>query len=219
MPGATLTNASGAGAYSSGREVLRASGRQSRASRREIERERARLESNEQRVKGELKRLAGAGRMDEARVLAKNLAQIRSAKQKLFMAETQLGAVQTEMAVANSQGKVMEAVAGAAGIMQRANGMNGAVNAMEIAQNFQMESEKAALTQEMTDDALDSVLGGPDVDEESEAVLQSVLDDIGLQVGTQMGAAPAGRPAVQAGSDKVENTEDLMARIAALEKH
>lgn len=201
--------------------MSRESDRQVMRAQRDMQRERIRLEAEEKRIMAEVKSLGRQGRMAEARMLAKNLVQVRNAKAKTFQAGIQMAAIgnQTKMATANAA--MMNVMGQATGVMQTANLLSDPQKQMNMVQEFDMQSEKYKLNQEMTDEVLDSVLGGSEIDGETDDVLNSVLDEIGLEVAGKGTAAPAIRPqqqAVPSQTQAIEETDDsdLMDRIARL---
>lgn len=203
------------------RAQLRTNARQVRRSDRELQAERARLQADEKRLKAEIKSLVRSGRTAEARMLSKNLIQNRNTQTKLFGASTQLSAIQNQGSLMASQAKVVGAMENASNMMSQANQAANPERMMKVAQNYELEAGKMQLAQEMTDDVLDDIVGGDDVDTEADAALNSVLEEIGLDVAGSMSAAPVARPrpvARPAAAAPINSEEDqLLARIAALE--
>merc|ERR1719367_1889435 len=56
-------------------------------------------------------------------------------------------------------------------------------------QKLMMEFEKQS---EMMEDAIDDVMGDEDDEEESDAIVNQVLDELGLQLNDKLGDAPVG---------------------------
>ena len=166
----------------------------------------------------EIKSLGRQNRMVEARMLAKNLVQVRTAKARTFQAGIQAGAIGTQTRMAQADAKMMNVMGTTVGVMQNANNIANPQQNMQMLQEFDMESEKYKLNQEMTDEVLDSVLGGAEVDGETDDVLNSVLDEIGMEVSGQMGATPSIQPAKLPEQERLQAADDadLMNRIAKL---
>ena len=53
---------------------------------------------------------------------------------------------------------------------------------MQTMKQFEMESAKMEMKEEMMDDVLDDMLGGSDEEEEQDAIINQVLDEIGIEV-------------------------------------
>lgn len=185
---------------------------------RDMQRERIRLEGEEKKIMSEIKSLGRQNRMVEARMLAKNLVQVRTAKARTFQAGIQAGAIGTQARMAQADAKMMNVMGTTVGVMQNANNMANPEQNMQMLQEFDMQSEKYKLNQEMTDEVLDSVLGGAEVDGETDDVLNSVLDEIGMEVGSQMGATPSIQPTKLPEQQRLQAADDadLMNRIARL---
>lgn len=200
------------------RELQRQNDRTISRAQRDMQRERLRLEGEEKKIMNEIKALGRQGRMVEARMLAKNLVQVRNAKARTFQAGIQAGAIGTQARMAQADAKMMNVMGTTVGVMQSANNMANPEQNMKMLQEFDMQSEKYKLNQEMTDEVLDSVLGGADVDGETDDVLNSVLDEIGMEVSGKMGAAPSMQPTQLPDQERLQAADDaeLMNRIAKL---
>jgi charged multivesicular body protein 2B len=56
--------------------------------------------------------------------------------------------------------------------------------------NFEKETAKMDMAGELMDDTLDSILAGSDEEEESEAIIGQVLDEIGIDLNSKLAHAP-----------------------------
>ena len=84
----------------------------------------------------------------------------------------------------------------------------------QIMRQFEMQSEQLEQKQEMMEDAMDSALDEGDEDEEADELVQSVFDEIGIDMRDDLADAPLG--AVGAPEPEAAATDDLEARLAAL---
>lgn len=218
-PRAQAVSSSSSGAPTA-RQLARQNDRTVMRAQRDMQRERLRLESEERRIMAEVKALGRQGRLTEARMLAKNLVQVRNAKARTFQAGAQMSAIGNQAKMAQTDATMMNVINSATEVMHNANGLTDPEKQMNMVQQYDMQSEKYKLNQEMTDEVLDSVLGGEEVDTESDNVLNSVLDEIGLEVAASVGETPAIRPRpvqpVQHEQPYASNDADLMERIARL---
>jgi charged multivesicular body protein 2A len=103
--------------------------------------------------------------------------------------------------------------------------MNQAMNlpAMQkIMRDFERENEKMDITQETMEDAMDGVMGDADDSDEEDLIVNQVLDEIGINVGQQMEAAPTGAPAAAepaaAAEEKDAGVAELEARLNNLRR-
>lgn len=199
-----------------GRALSRQTDRTLLRGQRDMQRERIRLEQEERRIMAEVKELGRQGRMSDARLLAKHLVQVRTAKTKTFQAGTQMSAIGTKARMAQADASMMGVIGSATEVMQSANAMSDGKATMQMVQEFDMQSEKYKLNQEMTDEVLDSVLGGEEVGAEADDVLNSVLDEIGLEVSATGGQAPTIRPQQPVQQAQGESDAELMQRLARL---
>ncbi|KAI0565779.1 Snf7 [Gracilaria domingensis] len=200
------------------RAMARQNDRTIQRAQRDMQRERLQLEQKERQLEVEIKKLGRQGRIAEARILAKNLVQVRNAKARTFQAGVHAGAIGTQAKMAATEAKMMEVIGNTTQIMQNANGMSDSSRYMNMLQQYDMQSEKYKLNQEMTDEVLDSVMGGEDIGAESDDVLNSVLDEIGLEVSNKVGGsaviAPQAVPQQPAALQQADAA--LMARIERL---
>lgn len=204
------------------REMVRQTDRTMQRAKRDMQRERLRLDAEERKLEQQVKALGREGRLPEARMLAKNLVQVRKAKERTFNADARMDAISTQARMAQADSSMMKVMDGATSIMKNVNavGMSGE-KAQNLVMSYEMESEKQKLNQEMTDEVLDSILsGGEDIDAGTDEVLNSVLDEIGLEIESRGGEAPTVKPRqkTQAQSTLQQmNDEDLFKRLERLE--
>eukprot|EP00178_Gracilaria_changii_P027907 TRINITY_DN929_c0_g1_i1.p1 TRINITY_DN929_c0_g1~~TRINITY_DN929_c0_g1_i1.p1 ORF type:complete len:388 (-),score=67.97 TRINITY_DN929_c0_g1_i1:616-1779(-) len=199
------------------RAMARQNDRTIQRAQRDMQRERLQLEQKERQLEVEIKKLGRQGRLAEARILAKNLVQVRNAKTRTFQAGVHAGAIATQAKMAATEAKMMEVIGNTTQVMQNANGMSDTGRYMNMLQQYDMQSEKYKLNQEMTDEVLDSVLGGEDIGAESDDVLNSVLDEIGLEVSSKVGGSAAIAPQAVPQQPALQQADAaLMARIERL---
>lgn len=189
--------------------------------RRDMQRERARLEAEERRIMVEIKALGKQGRMTEARMLAKNLVQVRNAKARTIQANSQMAAIGNQAKMAQANEKMMGVMKATTEVMQNAGSIMDPQHQQNVVMQYDMETEKYKLNQEMTDEVFDSLLGGEEIDAGTDQVLNSVLDEIGLEVASSTAdQTPVIRPRPEqqsvADTASTAGEEDLMNRIARL---
>lgn len=95
-----------------------------------------------------------------------------------------------------------------------------------IAMEFEKENDIMDQRQEMMDDAIDDVTGLED-EEESEEVVGQVLDELGVDLGQQLGETPTGLQKNAVGERRVAEAiggggdagdDDLQARLDSLRR-
>merc|ERR1712004_869844 len=135
---------------------------------RDVERDRRGLEREEKKLEMEIKKAAKQGNKQAATVLAKQLIQMRKQKTRTYV-------VQSQIRGANSQSKVM--------------GAN--VKLAKTMQEFEMANAKMEMTEETMNDALDDILTESGDEEEEQAVISQVLDEIGIEIAAKVSDAPS----------------------------
>lgn len=185
---------------------------------RELDRDRARVEAEGKALEAQVKQLIRAGREKEARVLAKQLVANRNMQDKLVTARAQIGGLSYQMTDMHAMSKVGEAMGKANEAMASMNASAGVKSMMENAKMYEKESEKMNMAGEMMGDAIDGVLGGDEVDTAAEDVLSEVLDGIGMEYKSKMGAVPSARTKAQPSTHKEADAQldDLLSRLERL---
>ncbi len=88
---------------------------------------------------------------------------------------------------------------------------------MKTMQDFDRENMKMNMKEEMMDDALSSALDHSDDVEEQDAVVNQVLDEIGIEITDKLSRAPAARnTSLAEGGAKKLTDSDLEAQLAKL---
>lgn len=208
-----------------GRARERENERAIRSAQRDFGRERMRLEAEEARMLADIKRLAKEGRVAEAKSMSRSLVQLREMKARTGAASVQVGSVGNQAKLMGINGRMVEIMGGTTAVMANANGGANPEQQMKMAQEFMMQSEKMSLAQEMTDDALEGIMGGDEATAEGDEVLQGVLDEIGLDFSARVGAAPSLQPAQSklqeqqeaARTQAAHEEQDILNRIAKLQ--
>lgn len=199
-----------AGAANSQRQVTRDNDRTIRKAQRELQMENQRLQQQEKQLQNQIKSLMRAGRQSEARMAAKNLVQVRNHLTRTSQASMQAGAIGSQARMAQTDAKLMGIMNNTTSVMQNVNAMNDPTKNMNAVQMYDMETERFKLNQELTDEVLESALGGADVDDEADDVLNSVLDEVGLEVAGKIGQAPVVQPKPQATAQQQPSVDQML---------
>lgn len=102
------------------------------------------------------------------------------------------------------------------------NAMGQAVNPAAMQQDmkqFVRQTEQQQMTQSFMDDVLDAALDPEDIGEETNLVVQQLLDEVGVEFATKMAAVPAGRAPPQrqqVNEASKEDSDRLAQQLAAL---
>lgn len=178
-------------------------------SQRELEREKNKLEAEEKRLTKEIQRAAkkgggGGGNNGQVKILAKQLVQVRNAKTKLLQMHGNLGAVKTNMTMMAANETMATNLKKTGEAMSRANKVMNPQKLTKTMVEFERNMEKMNINEEMMNDTL-SMLDDED-EEEADAITRQVLDEIGVNLDSELASAPtsnvASRTSVQAEAAK-----------------
>lgn len=90
-------------------------------------------------------------------------------------------------------------------------------------QNFEMESSKMDMKEEMMNDTLESILDESGDEEEQDAIVNQVLDEIGIEISGKMAEAPSahggklptGQRAAASKGTSDADIEEMLAKLKA----
>mmetsp|Transcript_24170 Transcript_24170/g.27859 ORF Transcript_24170/g.27859 Transcript_24170/m.27859 type:complete len:225 (-) Transcript_24170:132-806(-) len=209
------------------REAKRATKRETRGAQRDIDREMRDLDRSETQLLAEIKQRAKAPGMSHSdntlKILAKQLVGVRQQKEKMLGAKVQLGAMAMKTNIMATQIGAAAAVGNVTGAMAS---MNNAIDTKEMAKimnEFQIQTEKMSMKEELMDDALIDAFDSEGVDEEADEITGQVLAELGLELdGTFVNVnAPSAKLNVQEAEaekedDAFDALPDLKARLNSL---
>ncbi|KAF6000483.1 Charged multivesicular body protein [Cyanidiococcus yangmingshanensis] len=180
---------------------------------REVDRERMKMQRLEQQRKNEIRRLARESQMKSVRIAARDLVRVRNCIAKMYELRSQMQSVQMQLSTMRSSEAMTNAMRG---IVKSMHLMNRQVNLPRIGHilhEFERESEILSLKQEVIDDAMDNAIADEDENEETEQVVNQVLDELGLEHASRLEEAPQS-PAARA--VRAPAARDLSAGVASL---
>lgn len=199
------------------KEALRESKREMASATRGVEREITGLQLEEKKLVAEIKRTAKTGNEAATKTLARQLVRLRQQIAKLQGSRAQMRGIATHSQALSAQSSVAVGMEGATKAMSAMNKQMSPAKQAKVMQEFQKQSGQMDMTTEMMSDAIDDVLDDDDVKDESEELTNQVLDEIGIDVASQLSAAPKGKIAGKNTEDGSSlGTDDLEKRLAAL---
>ncbi|XP_038047107.1 charged multivesicular body protein 2a-like [Patiria miniata] len=208
-------------------EMLKQNQRALNRAMRELDRERSRLEGQEKKVIADIKKMAKQGQMDAVKVMAKDLVRTRRYVKKFIMMRANIQAVSLKIQTLKSNQTMTDAMKGVTKAMQTMNRQLKLPQIQKIMMEFEKQSEILDMKEEMMNDAVDDALGDEDDEEESDAIVSQVLDELGLVLTDELTAIPGtGGPmaqknqpaAKQAVAAEGEADDDLQARLDNLRR-
>ena len=207
LPGqASASSNSASSRPNSTKQVANTAARSITKDKRALDREITHLKREEQKLCQMIKDAAKKpGGEAAARPLAKQLIKIREQQARLTKVSTEMSGVATQIKTAGATAGAAQSIAGATKVMGAVNRSMDPGKMRQTMQEFEKQSAQMEMRQEMVDDVFESLDG--EWDDEDDEVLAQVMDEIGLDVSSQMSSAPQGggqREAAAAGPAKAE---------------
>merc|ERR1719319_1615725 len=144
--------------------------------------------------------MAKQGQMDAVKIMAKDLVRTRRYVKKFMLMRANIQAVSLKIQTLKSQNAMAQAMKGVTRAMMNMNRQMKLPEIQKIMQEFEKQSEIMDMKEEMMTDVMDDVMGEEDDEEEGDAIVNQVLDELGLQLTDQMAgvAVPGGSLAMTA---------------------
>jgi charged multivesicular body protein 2A len=209
-------------------EILREHQRTINRAVRELEREKNKLQQQEKKLVLDIKRTAKQGQMGAVRVMAKDLVRTRKHVEKMIKMKTQLQTVSLRLQTLKSQSAMAEAMRGVTKAMMTMNRQINLPAMQKIMMEFERQSEIMEMKEETIGDTMDDMMDDEDEETETDAIVNQVLDEIGISLTQELvdtpntavatkQAAPMAKvaaPAAEAAADR-----DLQERLENLRKN
>jgi len=130
------------------------------------------------------------------RVMAKDLVRTRQYVKKFIMMRANIQAVSLKLQTLKSQDAMAQAMKGVTRAMRSMNRQLNLPQIQKIMNDFEKQSEIMGMKEEMMGDAIDDAMGDADDEEETEAVVQQVLDELGIQLNEDLNKLPTAAEAI-----------------------
>jgi charged multivesicular body protein 2A len=179
-------------------EQLRSNKRMINRGIRELERERNALAAQEQKIINEIKNAAKKNQINSVKIMAKDLVRTRRYMSKFYEMKSHLQGVQLKMQTIKSTESMARSMASATAAMTALSKQLNLPALTDIMNQFQAETEKLGITQEVMGDTIDNVMAEVGDVENEEMVVNQVLDEIGIDANALLAAAPSNK--ISAGS-------------------
>ncbi|KAA3487098.1 vacuolar protein sorting-associated protein 2-like protein 3-like [Gossypium australe] len=199
------------------KEALRESKREMTRATRGIEKEIGALQLEEKKLVAEIKRTAKIGNEAATKTLARQLVRLRQHVAKLQSSRAQMRGISTHTEAMHAQSSVAIGMKCATKAMSAMNKQTAPEKQAKIIREFQRQSSQMDMSTEMISDAIDDALDDDEAEDETEDLTNQVLDEIGVDVASQLSSAPrrriAGKKTEAVSSSGVD---ELKKRLAAL---
>ena len=163
---------------------------------REMDREKAKLEREEQRITTEIKAQAKRNNTTTVKIMAKDLVRTRKHINKFINMRSHLQGVNLRMQTVKSTEAMARALKTTATAMTAVNKELNLPELTAILQEFEEESQKMGISEEVMGEAIDDALDDVGDLEEEDAVVAKILDEIGIDLNAMLNAAPVGATGV-----------------------
>lgn len=164
--------------------------RELRKTDRELGRDRHKLEAEEQKLINEIRKNAASGNKKAVEILAKQLVKVRNQKAQSFQASGHIQSLATQNTMMASNMRMADAMQKTSKTMAKMNKVMNPAHISKVTQQFGQEHMKLDIKSEMMGDALDAAFGEEGDSEEEDAIVNQVLDEIGISINEKMGIAP-----------------------------
>merc|ERR1719378_793416 len=132
--------------------------------------------------------MAKDGQMDAVKIMAKDLVRTKRYVKKFILMRANLQGVSLKIQTLRSDNAMAQAMKGCTKTMASMNKKMNLPQIQKIMMEFEKQSEIMDMKEEMMSDAIDDVMG--EDDEESDAVVNQVLDELGLGLTDQLSGLP-----------------------------
>lgn len=189
-------------------QQLKSNERVLRKTNRDLERDRNKMEREEKKLEMEIKKAAKQGNKQACTVLAKQLVNLRKQKNRSFATGSRIAAVGNQQKLMHSNMKMAGAMGTTTKTMQQMNKVMDPQKTAKMMQEFERENAKMGMSEEMINDTLDDILTESGDEEEEDAIVTQVLDEIGIDISGKMADAPAAHREKLGESSKAGVTDD-----------
>ncbi|KAI5124900.1 hypothetical protein M0805_007328 [Coniferiporia weirii] len=148
-----------------------------RSEQRQLDREMRQLEMATRKAQGQVKQLAKSGKVDNARLLAKEVVRSHKQKDRLSVSKARLGSINYQLAQQLSMVKITGTLQKSTEIMKLSNSLIKLPQISQSMREMSMEMTKAGIMEEMLDDVME-MDDDEELEEEADAEVEKVLYDI-----------------------------------------
>uniref|UniRef100_A0A2P2I2R4 Charged multivesicular body protein 2b-like n=1 Tax=Hirondellea gigas TaxID=1518452 RepID=A0A2P2I2R4_9CRUS len=200
------------------KDQIRANDKQLRKAGRDVERDRRELEREEKKLEAEIKKLAKTpGNKDAVRTLAKQLVSVRKQKARSYAASSRITGISCQQKAMGANVKLADSMAATTKTMASMNRLMKPEDVAQNMRNFEKAAAQLNMSEEVVNDTLDDILNESGDEEEGDAIVNQVLEEIGIEIGGAVRGAPAPAADSLAAEKTSTMTDDqLMESLAKL---
>jgi len=160
---------------------------------RQFDRERNRNGREQQKMVPEMKRMARDGQMSALKLQARSMRRLQKQNEQLVKARVQMQGICIQLDSMRTTHELSRSMYDAMRVMR---GMNHALNlesTQRLMREFERQNEMLASKNEAMDDAINGAMEDSEDEEEEDAVLQRILDDVGIDLSQQLADVPGAK--------------------------
>ncbi|XP_054163170.1 charged multivesicular body protein 2b-like [Oppia nitens] len=195
-------------------EIIRQQNRELRRAQRDVDRSRTDIEKQEKQLEIQIKKAAKEGNKQLCTTLAKQLVQLRKSKTRTVAVGANIGAIGSQTKVIQANNKMAQAMATTTKTMSQMNAQLKPQQIMKTMQDFEKENQMMSMKEEMIEDTLNGILDESGDEEEQDAVVAKVLDEIGIEITGKLANAPT--PSRDLASTSKVSDSEIEAQLAKL---
>ncbi|CAG2158935.1 unnamed protein product [Oppiella nova] len=197
---------------------MRTQNREIRRAQRDVDKSRNDIEKQEKQLEIQIKKAAKEGNKQLCQTLAKQLVQLRKSRTRTVAVGANIGAIGSKSKIIQANNKMAEAMANTTKTMSEMNAQLKPQQMMKTMQDFEKENQMMSMKEEMIEDTLNGILDESGDEEEQDAVVAQVLDEIGIEITGKMASAPT--PSRELGSTSTAKSKfsdsEIEAQLAKL---
>lgn len=171
-------------------EILRENKRAIDRAIRDLEREKGRMEQQEVKLVNDIRKNARANQMDSVKIMAKDLVRTKSQIKKFNIMKANLQAISLKTATLKSQSSMASAMRGVTQGLVRMNRQMNLPQIQRIIQEFQKQTDMVDMKEEMINDVMDDVFEEDTDEQESDQIVNKVLDELGIEFNETLSNLP-----------------------------
>lgn len=168
-------------------EILRENKRAIDRAIRDLEREKGRMEQQEVKLSNDIRKAAKQGEMDTVKIMAKDLVRTKGQVKKFNIMKANLMAISLKTATLKSQNAMSQAMRGVTQGLVRMNKQMNLPQIQRIIAEFQKQTDMVDMKEEMINDVMDEAFEEDTDEQESDQVVNKVLDELGIEMNETLG--------------------------------
>ncbi|KAF0980423.1 hypothetical protein FDP41_013637 [Naegleria fowleri] len=198
-------------------EIMKEQKKELRSGTRNMDRETYKLKLEEQKLQTQVKNALQKGDQATAKVLAKQIVQLRKQQERMTKMKGTMNTVQYKASSMHTQEKMMGAIKTTGTVMKKINEQMNPQEMQKTIMEFEKANEKMGMSEEMMDDALENLF--EDDEEEVDEAMEQIYDEIGLDMSGKLSKAKTGTSSLKVKDkdlDEIEDDDELLRRVMNL---